>query len=180
MARARRFQDAGDFRSAVDAYEQISDSEAIFQAARLSETKLKDLDRALRSYERYEASYPHGDLLLDAELNVLKIKLQEQRSDEVVALATQFMRAHPNDDRVEEVRFARGTVYREMERYAEAMADYRSITKPSLADDAAYGIAVCQRGLGDRASAAQTLRDYLARFPKGQHVQQAKDALSGH
>jgi outer membrane protein assembly factor BamD (BamD/ComL family) len=91
--------------------------------------------------------------------------------------STRFLTNHPTSERAQAVHLLRGNLLRDADRCGEALGDYAIIRDATLADDALYSTAYCQRKLGDRAAAATTLGEYLRRFPAGAHRADAERAI---
>jgi tetratricopeptide (TPR) repeat protein len=183
-ARGLALEARGDFEAAARELARAADTDprygdiALYALGRLAQRRLHDVGRARSAFNRYRARYPHGTLLPEVDLAILEIEVETHAQSDALADSTRFLAAHPTSERVVEVHLLRGNLLRDAGRCQEALADYAAVRSGPLADDALYSTAYCQRELGDRITAARTLRDYLARFPRGAHRAEAEQALA--
>jgi TolA-binding protein len=172
----------GDYEGAAQALSRAASTDAhrgdlaLYSLGRLAQRRLHDPRRALEAFRRYRVQYPQGALLPEVDFAILQIEVEGDHPAEALTESTRFLLTHPTSERAQKVHLLRANLLRDAGRCAEALADYQAIHGPD-ADDAVYSSAYCQRKLGDRAGAARTLRDYLARFPAGAHRADAARAL---
>jgi outer membrane protein assembly factor BamD (BamD/ComL family) len=150
---------------------------ALYSLGRLAERRLHDSRRALAAFRRYRADYPRGALLPEVDFEIVKLDAEAHDRAGVLAETAHFLALHPTSDRTPEVHLLRAHALRDEGRCSEALPEYAVVTIPTLADDALYSTAYCQRNLGDRAAAGRTLGEYLRRFPHGVHRADAERAI---
>jgi TolA-binding protein len=151
----------------------------LYELALLKQRHLGDPKGALESLQAYRTEFPAGALRQEVDLSVMQTEAALGQSETVLIESARFLAEHPQSERADDVHLLRGDLLRKMGGYEQAAAEYRAVALaggPAL-DDALYYWAYCRRQLGDGASAARALRDYLNRFPAGRHVDAAREAL---
>jgi ferric-dicitrate binding protein FerR (iron transport regulator)/TolA-binding protein len=97
--------------------------------------------------------------------------------------ASDYLSAFPEGAHVAEARFVVGTGLRLSKSWAAAATAYAGFTalgrgEPQMRDDAAFYVGYCQLMAGSAAEGKKNLELYLAGYPSGRHVEQARAALS--
>jgi TolA-binding protein len=149
----------------------------LYQLALLKQRHLSDPQGALDSLQGYRKEFPGGALRQEVDLSIVESEVALGRSEAALAESARFLAQHPQSERADEVRVLRGDLLRQAGACEKAAAEYRAVSGGPALDDALYYWAYCQRQLGDSASAAAALRDYLVRFPAGRHLDAAREAL---
>jgi ferric-dicitrate binding protein FerR (iron transport regulator)/tetratricopeptide (TPR) repeat protein len=149
----------------------------LYHLALLRQRHLNDAQGALDALMGYRRQYPNGTLRQEVDLSIIEVDRTLGRTEAALSESARFLAAHPQSERADEMRVLRGDLLRQRGDCAGASVEYRSVTARTALDDALYYWAYCQRRLGDSASAAAALRDYLARFPAGHHTEAARSAL---
>jgi hypothetical protein len=149
----------------------------LYQLALLKQRHLSDPQGALDSLLGYRKEFPGGALRQEVDLSIVESEVALGRSEAALAESARFLAQHPQSERADEVRVLRGDLLRQAGACGKAAAEYRAVSGGPALDDALYYWAYCQRQLGDSASAARALRDYVVRFPAGRHLDAAREAL---
>jgi TolA-binding protein len=151
--------------------EEIS---ALDQAIRLLR-RHHNAGAALSALDAYLDHYPHGVLNREARFARVDALLILQRPDQ----ALDALETLPFDDhrRSTELQVIRGEL-RARSDCARAGQDFGAVLARNpddpLAERAFYGRGACRAKLGDVTGAAEDLRRYLERFPKGAHATWAR------
>ena len=171
-------------RAAADELERAAESDprhgdlALYALGRLAQRRLHDVKRARAAFGAYRDRYPQGPLLPEVDLAILEIEVDTHARADALADSSRFLAVHPRSERIDEVHLLRGNLLRDEGSCREALEDYATVRAAPFADEALYSTAYCQRKLGDRLGATQTLNEYLKRFPSGAHRAEAQQALS--
>ena len=94
-----------------------------------------------------------------------------------------YLAAFPEGAHVAEARFVSSTGLRLEKAWAAAAAGYLGFValgrgEPQMRDDAAFYVGYCQLMAGSAVEGRKNLELYLARYPSGRHVEQARAALA--
>jgi len=97
--------------------------------------------------------------------------------------ANDYLAAYPEGAHVAEARFVVATGHRLEKAWAAAAAGYKGFValgrgEPQMRDDAAFYVGYCQLMAGSAAEGKKNLELYLAGYPSGRHVEQARAALA--
>jgi tetratricopeptide (TPR) repeat protein len=97
--------------------------------------------------------------------------------------AGDYLSAYPQGAHVAEARFVVGTGYRLSRAWAASAASYADFLAlgggdAQMRDDAAFYVGYCQSMAGSAAEGKRNLERYLASYPSGRHVEQARAALT--
>jgi len=176
----------GQYSEAARAFEQIvaqrgahSDL-ALYELGRVRQRNLHDNAGALEALRRYRSDFPSGALAQEVTVSLIETELASRSASERSAALDEisgYLRANPSSERAAEMHLLRGNLLRERDECEQAMADYREAGRGASAGDALYFTAFCERRLGRVDEAKSALRDYLARFPSGEHRADASAAL---
>jgi len=190
LAAARRARRAGDARGALALYGRLARTggalaeSAQYEMASIEDQELRDPARALRAWERYRDQHPRGVLRAEADLSIVEMLTRLGQEARALDEARRFLRRNPDSERRAEVARVAGDLARARGDCAAALAfyDQAAAARPSAADadDAAFGRAGCLVALRD-ARAADGVRAYLDRYPRGRHAGEAgrlRDAVA--
>jgi len=142
---------------------------ALYALGRLYQNRLGNPRGALEAFQGYRSAYPQGALLPEVDLAVLEIEVKGGNRKEALAESVRFLASHPASERTDEVRRLRGDLLSEAGECRVALGEYAQVSAPASAEAALYGIARCQRKLGNWPAAKEALLTYRKRFPAGGH-----------
>lgn len=137
-------------------------------------------DRGLAALREVEAGHPESEYADDAALMRIETEFREAQPDTAlarrkIAVYGEFKEAYPNSDRLDRALLAMANAMRTLGGIEPAWIDtalttYRGIRKAypesPAAEQAAYGIGLCQGLKQDYVAAEETLRDFLFEFPR--------------
>ena len=154
--------------------------QALEQAVGLLRAK-HDAPAALAALDDYIARFPRGVLAREAGAARIDALLMLDRSDEALrALEALPLDAHR---RSTELQLIRGEL-RARTDCGRAEADFDAVLArvrtAGLEERALYGRAACRSARGDTGGAAEDLRRYVERFPKGAHADWARRWLQNN
>jgi len=150
---------------------------AAYQAARLARSR--DLNEAVRRYERLLSAHPSGVFGQEARLDVIECAMQLGQWDKASYHIDVFLDAYPNSERTAEVRFLRAEVARHGHDCAAAIRDYdAALSSPRRAGDAMFFKAWCLLSHEKTSEALPFLERYLERFPTGRHAEEARKRVT--
>jgi ferric-dicitrate binding protein FerR (iron transport regulator) len=188
LAAARRARGSGDARGALALYGRLASSRgqlaesALYEMASIEDQDLHDAARALHLWERYRDQHPRGVLRAEADLSIIEMLTQLGQNGRAVDEARGFLRRNPGSERRGEVARVAGDLSRTRGDCAVAVAFYdqaaASRLSPADADDAGFYRAACLATLGD-GRAADAVRAYLGRYPRGRHASEAERLRGG-
>jgi ferric-dicitrate binding protein FerR (iron transport regulator)/TolA-binding protein len=149
----------------------------LYQLAVLRQRYLGDPQGALDALQGYRTQFPHGALRQEVDLSLVEVNVALGHTEAALTESARFLAQHPQSERADEVRVLRGDLLRQRGDFLQAAGEYRAVSGGAALDDALYYWAYCRQQLGDGASAARALRDYVSRFPEGRHASAAREAL---
>ncbi len=140
-----------------------------------------DAPAALAALDDYAARFPNGVLAPEARVARVDALLMLDRADDALrALEALPLDAHR---RSTELQLIRGEL-RARTDCGRAEADFTAVLTqartPALEERALYGRATCRSTLGNSGGAADDLRHYVDRFPKGGHADWARRWLENN
>jgi len=186
---ARSYSVLGSYSRALREYEVVIDQglqgpleqRALYEAGLLHGEQLHTPRAAIRLWERYLARYSSG--LFDEEVNYLLCETRARIGEGDAALTSckDYLDRFPRGYRSTEALLLAATLYREHRRdHGRALDYYEKYLKRANArrpDEALYWKAGCLLQRRDKARAAEALRRYLERFPKGKRRGEARRLL---
>ncbi|MEA2699090.1 MAG: hypothetical protein QOI66_3361, partial [Myxococcales bacterium] len=188
LAAARRARGSGDARGALALYGRLAANRgqlaesALYEMASIEDQDLHDAARALHLWERYREQHPRGVLRAEADLSIIEMLTQLGQNGRAVDEARGFLRRNPGSERRGEVARVAGDLSRTRGDCAAAVAFYDQAAASRLssadADDAGFYRAACLATLGD-GRAADAVRAYLGRYPRGRHAAEAERLRGG-
>ncbi len=149
----------------------------LYQLAVLRQRYLGDPQGALDALQGYRTQFPHGALRQEVDLSLVEVNVALGHNEAALTESARFLAQHPQSERADEVHVLRGDLLRQRGDFLQAAGEYRAVSGGAALDDALYYWAYCRQQLGDGASAARALRDYVGRFPAGRHASAAREAL---
>jgi hypothetical protein len=138
---------------------------------------------ALAVWEDYRQRFPQGVFGAEVDLYRLRELAAEGRAVLALSAADEFAREHPADWRRPEEELIRADVLREqLHQPAQSLPIYERLIaserQASLSERAFYGLCMSERALSRRVEAAARFRQYLQRFPDGQHRDEVERLLT--
>ena len=170
--------------SATEAPADRGEASLVASALRVLRTDRSALD-ALTKLDEYRRRFPHGVLLREAMLARVEALLTLGRNDAALDVLDSLFLGSTGPDR--KLTLARARLRADKGRCSQALTDLdQLLVSPSdddVAETALFGRARCHLRTGDVDRARADLREYLRRFPDGEHKAEAGISLrrlSGH
>jgi hypothetical protein len=160
----------------------LADQNLLYQNGVLAERTLGP-SGALELWERYRQRYPDGVFTAEVDLRRVRALSEVNRAEAALAAAEEFNEHHPQDWRGNEVELIRADLLRaKFNRPADALAIYRRILgaegKTAWHERATYGAYRSLLALSKTSEARDEARQYLTRFPNGEHVHELSGQIS--
>jgi hypothetical protein len=153
--------------------EGLAAENALYLLGTMARDRQHDGTAALSLWETYRHRFPQGALSAETSWNIFSELLAERRYDQALSESDEFLRRHENFSRVGEVKLRRAEILRDLGRMGEAVDAYRKLlaeeTRPTLRDDALFGLGTCQARLGAAGEAQATWERYQREFSAGRH-----------
>lgn len=168
---------AGDAAAARQGFRQVREAhpdhplapEAAFREGEAAETA-GDAEGALAAYAEAVRLSPEGSFASSAKLARIVILLGRRGSEAALKEAADFIRDYPQSLQIAFAHLYRGEALAQLERYEEALAQYRNpaVAQGTTGADALFGAGWCLRALGRQAEAAESFTAAAAAFGKAE------------
>ncbi|MCC5829387.1 MAG: tetratricopeptide repeat protein [Phycisphaeraceae bacterium] len=101
-------------------------ADSLLRAARIQETQLRDIDGAMRTYERIVRFFPASPAAEDAAWKVAHSHVSKGRFEEAVPAFRDFIRKYPASTKLAEAQFGLAEALEHLGRWVEAMDAYET------------------------------------------------------
>lgn len=151
---------------------------ALYEQAR-AQLHRADAPAAATLFREYRQRFPRGPLTQEAWLNLLEALVQGNAYSEALAEADAFLKTFPTSERRSSVLLLKANIYKDKGDCVLAMMLYEQLARTSGrdAEPALFFLGLCQGRANETAKARTTLKNYLARYPKGRFATQARQSL---
>lgn len=146
---AKRVGEATYAESAQEAYEVA-----------LGDLESQNYEQAIAGFEQVRTKYPYSSFAALADLRIADAEFGRGRWLEAIDAYQAFVKFHPTHEKLDWAWFRIGQSH-----YKAIPSDFFIFPSPS------------ERDQTEARAARTSLADYLSRFPKGENVPQAKEAL---
>lgn len=167
---------SADPREAVALFDRVSKMKgpwaevASYRAARIADrNKFPDSEKRFKELLK---DYPRGKFAAEARLTLIESYMRARRFGRASEEIASFLSRHPGNERVGDVRFLRGEIFRIRDRDCRsALKDYAwAIGRTRREEDAMFWRAWCLNDIGELAAAKSMFESYLKRYPTGRHA----------
>lgn len=168
------------FDAIVSEFKDFPQRDKALYGSIMANASLKRIGKALELCERFISDFPTSSEV--GAISEMFGMLAYQAGD-LQKAADNFAKAmgFPNADK-ERMRFLRGNVLFEMQRFQDAVTEFELLKKDSpksaYLDDATYRIALASFYQNDSIATNKALKEYIKNFPKGQYIIDARYRLT--
>ncbi len=174
---------SADPREAVALFDRVSKTKgpwaevASYRAARIADrNKFPDSEKRFKELLK---DYPRGKFAAEAGLTLIESYMKARRFARASEEIAKFLSRHPGNERVGDVRFLRGEIFRIRDRDCRsALKDYAwAMGRTRRDEDAMFWRAWCLDEIGEPSAAKVVFEAYLKRYPSGRHAKTVRKSV---
>lgn len=168
------------FQAAYKADPSAQDLPLLMGAMYLSDTKIKDPDRAMKYFEETAQLYPNSKASSAAVLMQAQALIQLKRFDDALKILNETLEKNPAKELAIDAEFFRASVYAQTGKMAEALAAYKKVRDTYAgtpqAEQSHFQVGQLLSGSDAKASIGE-LQNFITKFPNSQFLPAAVFAL---
>ncbi len=169
------------FQSAYKADPTAQDLPLLMGAMYLSDSKIKDPDRAMKYFEETAQLYPNSKAASAAVLMQAQAMIQLKRFDEALKILDETLGKNPAKELAVDAEFFRASVYAQTGKMAEALAAYKKVRDTYAgtpqAEQSHFQVGQLLSG-SDAKAAIGELQGFITKFPNSPLLPAATFALA--